>query len=84
MTTQDDGGPAFPETFTDWNPDAEAREVTTYGGMTLRDYAAIKFAAAWVPVLGMTTMQESREQRAEEATRLGLLQADAFMKARQQ
>lgn len=73
-----DGGPAFP---CEWDYINSNRAVAN--GMTLRDYAAIKFAAAWVPVLGLTTMPETREQRADEAVRLGLLQADAMLKARQ-
>jgi hypothetical protein len=84
-----DGGPAFPitrrknERYMDEMGYDRTRAVEGLeGGMTLRDYAAIKFAAAWVPVLGLTTMPETREQRAAEAVRLGLVQADAFLKAR--
>jgi hypothetical protein len=52
-------------------------------GMTLRDYAAIQFAAAWAVALGSKEMNEPYDSRAMEAMRLGDLQADAMLKARQ-
>lgn len=49
---------------------------SAYMGMTIRDYAAIKFAAAWVQALGGIQMSESRDALAVECLRLGLFQAD--------
>jgi len=41
--SKDNGGPAFPQVDTVWNPDAEEREVrTTAEGISVRDYFAAK------------------------------------------
>lgn len=84
-----DGGPAFPRVITEWDQqpgetDVTAK-VTSVGGMTLRDYFAAKFAAAWVVALsariGMPGYLDSAA--AVEANRLGLLQADAMLAERE-
>ena len=36
------GGPAFPEVRTEYNLNVQEREVTSFGGMSLRDYIAAK------------------------------------------
>lgn len=71
----DNGGPAFPVLH-------DGAQFPRAEGMTLHDYAAVKFAAEWTAILGNTIMNESREQRGAEAVRLGQLQANAFIKAR--
>ena len=77
-----DGGPAFPQTRDSWyslGVRDDPRPVPD--GMSLRDYAAIKFAAAWLPVIcrgGRTDIEDIRE-----ANRLGLLQADAWLAERE-
>lgn len=84
MDKKDTGGAAFPRTLPtgEFPPDDCLRIVEQHAGMTLRDYAAIKFAAAWVSVLGAEDMRESRDDRTAECNRLGLLQADDFMESR--
>lgn len=74
--TKETGGPAFPGL----HPSKECHY--NDAGMTLRDYAAIKFAAAWVTVLGSEGLRETRDQRAAECNRLGMVQADDFMESR--
>lgn len=70
----EDGGQAFPnEGFNGWGAPQQ--------GMSLRAYAAVKFGAAWAGALGVGEMLETHEQRAEEAVRLGVLQADALLVA---
>ena len=39
---RDNGGPAFPAVTTQYNTDSCMREVTSIGGMSLRDYFAAK------------------------------------------
>lgn len=82
------GGPAFPgnQARVVIPPElAEAAKAIQFNmnGMTLRDYATIKFAAAWTAALAPLPMGETREQLAVEAVRLGSLQADAMLKARE-
>ena len=77
MSAQNNGGPAFP-TIEECYEQKYAGE-----GMSLRDYAAIKFTSTWTKVLGTIVMKETREEIAGEALRLGLIQADAFLKARE-
>ena len=68
-----DGGPAFPD-------DGQANYT---GGMSLRDYAAIKFSAAWTIALrGAGREGYSDRGAAYEAVRLGLIQADAMLAER--
>ena len=67
------GGPAFPvQSAAEWQAH----------GMTLRDYAEIHFASAWAIALGTSDMADSRESRTAEANRLGRIQADEFIAAR--
>lgn len=74
MSTQDDGGLAFP---------CGSGDTRDPSGMSLRDYAAIKFAAAWVIVLGTREYaSESDAEKMIEANRRGLKQADAMLIAR--
>ena len=41
--SKENGGPAFPQVDTVWNPDAEEREVRTVAeGVSVRDYFAAK------------------------------------------
>lgn len=82
-----DGGPAFPGNAV-YHPDhgvTHANAFVELGGMTLRDYFAAKFAAAWVVALsariGMPGYLDSAA--AVEANRLGLLQADAMLAERE-
>lgn len=86
---KDKGGSAFPEIETDLNFDRDAGEsyshTYSYGGMSLRDYLAAKFAAAWVIALSSRHEEAGYADKAAfiEANRLGLLQADAMLKARE-
>jgi hypothetical protein len=85
---------AFPRTVTDWNPDSEKREVTSEGGMSLRDYFAAKAMqgliaepvehgrtsfSAWITEDFTSTKDTKRPDRlATAAYRM----ADAMLKAR--
>ncbi len=86
MSARDDGGPAFPVEVDNTQPEGRQTGNTVYQtyGMSTRTYAAIQFAAAWTAALGTSNMVETRDERAIEANRLGLLQADDMLKARQQ
>jgi hypothetical protein len=57
----------------------ERFDIEPSGGMTLHDYAAIRFAAAWTVALGSKEMSENHREQAWEANRLGRMQADDFM-----
>lgn len=70
------GGPAFPTV--DQNREADYGTI----GMTLHDYAAIRFSAAWTIALGSKEMSESHREQAWEANHLGRLQADDFIAQR--
>ncbi len=53
MSTPNDGGSAFPETFSTFDLDErKLKDVYSAGGMTLRDYFAAKAMAAIVSSLG--------------------------------
>lgn len=89
MNHLDHGGPAFPVPgdgafATVKDEGGELRQVLL-NGMTLRDYAAIKFAAAWtIAIAGSGGFRAAREEDvADEAALLGLKQADAFLAARE-
>ena len=73
--SKNDGGPAFPPVH---DPDSHP------SGMTLRDYAAIKFAAAWASALSERRGEQGYSDVAavHEALRLGTLQADHFIAER--
>jgi hypothetical protein len=76
----DDGGCAFPA---EQHETQDGRWNQTFDpGMTLRDYAAIRFAAAWVAAISGRPHSEPDSAVAVEANRLGLLQADAFIQQR--
>jgi hypothetical protein len=75
-TTIDDGGPAFPVA----EDHKVASDILWTQGMSLRAYAAVRFAAAWAGALGVGEMLETREHRAEEAVRLGVIQADVLLR----
>ena len=75
-----DGGPAFPVLVYD-----EVRgSHNETDGMSLRDWFAGKFAAAWVVGLESRRGEEgySDEAAALEACRLGLMQADYMIEKR--
>lgn len=78
--SESNGGPAFPVRVDDNNGK------WTEFGMTLRDYFAVKFAAAWVIALAARKDEAgySDTGAALEANRLGELQADAMLKARKE
>lgn len=82
----DDGGPAFPVSTRNQEFGCYGHQDNVgtwqYGGMTLRDYAAIRFAAAWVAAISARPHGERDDAVAIEANRLGLLQADAFIEQR--
>jgi|GEM_PF-6665852 len=95
--TMNDGGPAFHEIVTEYDDDAHGslsslnwikrkytENVYSVGGMSLRDYAAIKFSAAWTIALSGRDGREGYSDRgaAYEAVRLGLIQADAMLAER--
>ena len=81
-----DGGPAYPQIVTEYDEDAHkyTGNVHSIGGMSLRDYAAIKFSAAWTIALSGRDGREGYSDRcaAYEAVRLGLIQADALLAER--
>lgn len=78
MRNKDDGGTAFPAT--------EADHGLNFGnsGMSLRDYFAAKFIAAWVVALGARHGQPGYSDRDAmwEAIRLGTEQADVMLAER--
>lgn len=83
-TPVEDGGSAFPHPELHDSipmPDGEYRHLPASTGMNKREYAAIRFGAAWAGVLGTGEMTENHDQRAVEAARLGLAQADALLAA---
>ena len=75
-----DGGPAFP--IGEVHPDNADQVVT---GMSLRDYFAAKFAAAWVIAFAQRWREPgcSDTDVLHEANRRGLEQADAMLRAKQ-
>ena len=77
-----DGGPAFP-VLTEYGQYLEV--VNTASGMSLRDYFAAKFAAAWVVALSRRWQEPTCADTdiLHEANRRGLEQADAMLAARQ-
>lgn len=81
MSKPDDGGSAFPESGA-----LTIGDTTYHGhrGMSLRDYAAIKFAAAWVVALGARHNEPGFTDASMlvEANMRGLEQADALIKQR--
>lgn len=83
---KNDGGPAFPHEADYIRNDSDGFDfkVEFHPGMSLRDYAAIKFAAAWIHALAERRGEGgySDEEAAEEAVRLGLIQADAMLAER--
>lgn len=74
---RNDGGPAFPLHHV-------TPRVASTDGMTLRDYATIKFAAAWVVALAARRSEPGYydDGAAGEAMRLGTAQADAMLAER--
>ena len=70
----DDGGPAFPQN------DAVVNRINNMDGMSLRQYYAGEFAAAWLPECIAQSKVDSRYPDAgKEANRMGLQQADALI-----
>ncbi|MEI2416166.1 hypothetical protein V8Z80_08270 [Orrella sp. JC864] len=85
MSKIEDGGPAFPgERAFRYYQMGDRTGTETVPGMSLRDYFAAKFSAAWVLAITASHPTESREAIGIEANRLGLLQADAMIRARTQ
>lgn len=82
MTTKNTGGLAFPWPVAD--QECCGRFESGYGGVSLREYYAAKFSAAWVQAITASHAIESREAIAIEANRLGLLQADHMLKQQEQ
>lgn len=81
------GGPAFPMREERREPVGDNIELVTPGewpGMSLRDYFAAKFAAAWVIALGARWKEGgfSDTDMLHESNRRGLEQADAMLAER--
>jgi hypothetical protein len=79
----EDGGPAFPEVVTEYDPDIGRREVTSVGGMTLRDYFAAKAMPA---VIGSLHGPVVCEECAGDFLRYAMAayqMADAMLRARE-
>lgn len=74
-----DGGPAFPTPHRPLNWESGAE------GMSLRDWMAVKFAAAWVRSISTRRHEHgyTDEGVLQEANRLGLIQADAMLQQRE-
>lgn len=82
--TINDGGPAFPSVeYADENGhyDGIYPIRSQYCGISMRDYFAAKFAAAWTIALSSRWKEEGCDDRAiaNEAARLGLWQAEAML-----
>jgi hypothetical protein len=86
VSAQNNGGPAFPIPGVTCHYDDGSFKDPDHGGMTLRDYCATKFAAAWVVALSARHCQPgySDTEVVYEANRLGLAQADAMLAAREE
>jgi hypothetical protein len=86
MTTKTDGGPAFPFSgeYVAYEDEfgKEHRRTFSNEGLSIRDYFAAKFAAAWVLSITSSRPTESREAIGIEANRLGLIQADHMLNQR--
>jgi hypothetical protein len=88
MSGVDDGGPAFPQTEEVYNRNDDRRTTQTTGGMSLRDYAAIKaMAAAMVnaQLPGITNPDPPKETMdALDEACVGFYRiADSMLKARE-
>ena len=76
MTHPTDGGPAFPLRGSAYDEDLAQR----HEGLSLRDYYATHFAAAWTVALARRSAWPGLdESTVREAVRLGVLQADAML-----
>lgn len=84
MNETNNGGPAFPALESSWVDREGQTRYETSGGVTLRDYAIIKFAAAWTITLGNRNeiAGYSDTESAYEALRLATKQADAMLAER--
>ena len=85
-----DGGPAFPVSTRSCVSDSgyghqDSESTWQFGGMSLRDWFAGRFASAWVIAISRRHAERGYEDEAAavEANRLGLIQADAMLKARE-
>lgn len=81
--TDKTGGPAFPQVY---HPDMCCDPAYVPAGMSLRDYMATKFAAAWTVALATRHGGPGLwgdEATSLEANRLGLKQADAMLQERE-
>ena len=79
---KNDGGPAYPTTMEYNEALAKWQSVTDSDGMSLRDYAAVHYTAAWIVSLGRG-LNLSEETIAELAHDKGQIQADAMIAARE-
>jgi hypothetical protein len=80
MSEIKDGGPAFPLTGTQWNPDRDAYEVSSVSdGMTLRDYFAAKAMDACVSAVPHDSAFD-----VDNVARFSYTMADAMLRARSQ
>jgi hypothetical protein len=64
---KDYSGPAFPRVVTEYNEARDAHEVTSEGGMTLRDYFAAKAMQSIVGVLHQGIRPTDLEKLAKDA-----------------
>ena len=77
MSKQNNGGPAFPTSFSKDYPN----EIV--GGMTLRDYFAAKALPVLIDNIGTLTKEQLSEYSIHEACAIAsYLYADAMLKAR--
>lgn len=84
MSTINDGGPAFPQMRV-WNAErAEYEDTQQFPGMSMRDYAAVKFAAScFVSATGLGQVsKEDRGTMFEQVAAISYEAADAMLKAR--
>jgi hypothetical protein len=85
MTTErDDGGPAFPSEWKEWDhDDMEWKLQYLHRGMSVRDYFAAK-ALHGVLASGRTTLNfESRPTKVDDIADAAYLMADAMLRARE-
>lgn len=88
MNTINDGGPAFPLPVED--PQCHSRFESGYGGMSIRDYFAAKFAAAMMTATSADHDFPNIDYRrdvggptvAERVATIAYRMADAMLKAR--
>lgn len=84
MTNREDGGPAYPATFDEWDGHSERWRITSSGGASLRDYFAALAPPPpewWMDQYGSKV--NTLDEVAQCIAQWNFVYADAMLKARQ-